>query len=63
MGNKHKWIKSTLGHGNFMCSKCFITDLEAQALDCYEICNELSKQGFEIRKKDSDRFGKLSDGD
>lgn len=38
--NKHNWIKSTLGHGNVMCTKCCMTDLEALALRCYEVCSE-----------------------
>lgn len=28
----HDWVKSTLGHGNFMCRRCAITDLEADAI-------------------------------
>ena len=30
---KHDWIKSTLGHGNNMCRRCYITDLEAAAIE------------------------------
>lgn len=29
---KHAWVRSTLGHGEQMCSTCFITDREAAAL-------------------------------
>lgn len=29
---KHDWIKSTLGHGETMCSRCCITNREAWAL-------------------------------
>lgn len=29
----HDWIKSTLGHGETMCSRCFITDREAAAIN------------------------------
>jgi len=29
---RHRWIKSTLGHGNAMCAHCSITDLEARAI-------------------------------
>lgn len=29
---QHDWIKSTLGHGNQMCRRCFVTDLEAAAI-------------------------------
>lgn len=28
----HKWERSTLGHGELMCTKCKITVLEARAL-------------------------------
>lgn len=34
----HTWIASRLGHGNKMCSKCFITDREAAALGCLNEC-------------------------
>lgn len=30
---EHDWIPSTLGHGNKMCRRCRITDLEAEALN------------------------------
>ena len=33
---QHRWIASTLGHGNAMCAHCFITDLEANAIKKYE---------------------------
>ncbi len=33
---QHDWIKSTLGHGNTMCSRCFVTDLEAAAIGMVE---------------------------
>ena len=29
----HSWVPSILGHGNQMCSRCFITDLEALAIN------------------------------
>ena len=29
---QHDWIKSTLGHGETMCSRCFITNREAAAI-------------------------------
>lgn len=29
---QHDWVKSTLGHGNLMCTRCWTTDLEAMAL-------------------------------
>lgn len=29
---KHDWIPSTLGHGETMCSRCFITNREADAI-------------------------------
>lgn len=33
---QHDWIKSTLGHGNTMCRRCFVTDLEAAAIGMTE---------------------------
>lgn len=36
---KHNWITSRLGHGNFQCTKCKITDLEAKAIGKYEVCD------------------------
>ena len=38
LSEQHDWIPSTYGHGNFMCTKCLMTDLEARALNCYEVC-------------------------
>jgi hypothetical protein len=35
----HDWIKSTLGHGETMCSRCFITNREAAALGCSNFCD------------------------
>lgn len=34
----HDWIKSTLGHGETMCRKCFITNREAAVLGRSDIC-------------------------
>lgn len=28
----HSWVRSTLGHGETMCSRCFMTNREAAAL-------------------------------
>jgi len=33
---QHTWIKSTLGHGNKMCRDCWISDLEAVAINSTE---------------------------
>lgn len=35
----HDWIKSTLGHGETMCSRCFITNREAAALGQSNACD------------------------
>jgi hypothetical protein len=35
---QHDWIASTLGHGNKMCSRCFVTDMEAAAIGMF-ICD------------------------
>ena len=29
---QHEWIKSTLGHGETMCKRCFVTNREAAAI-------------------------------
>lgn len=31
----HKWIKSTLGHGEAMCKRCLMTNREAWVLGMY----------------------------
>jgi len=36
---KHSWTKSTLGHGEQMCSKCGITNREASILGKLESCS------------------------
>lgn len=33
---QHDWVKSNLGHGNQMCRRCFVTDLEAEAIGMVE---------------------------
>lgn len=33
---QHDWVKSTLGHGNTMCRRCCVTDLEAAAIGMTE---------------------------
>lgn len=33
---QHTWVRSTLGHGNQMCSRCCVTDLEAAAIGMTE---------------------------
>jgi ribosomal protein S27E len=33
---KHDWIPSTLGHGETMCSRCFVTNREAEAIGMIE---------------------------
>jgi hypothetical protein len=38
---QHDWIKSTLGHGEMMCSRCFITNREAAALGVTNTCDVL----------------------
>lgn len=38
---QHEWVKSTLGHGDTMCLKCSITNLEAAVLDRLNICGLL----------------------
>jgi hypothetical protein len=30
--NLHDWVRSTLGHGETMCRRCFITNREAAVL-------------------------------
>lgn len=33
---QHEWIKSTLGHGETMCARCFVTNREAAAIRMHE---------------------------
>lgn len=33
---QHDWIKSTLGHGETMCLRCFVTNREAAAIGMVE---------------------------
>ncbi len=37
----HDWIKSTLGHGESMCSRCLITNREAAVLGKLNYCDTL----------------------
>lgn len=36
---QHDWIPSTLGHGETMCRRCFVTNLEAAALGIMNACD------------------------
>jgi hypothetical protein len=36
---QHNWVRSTLGHGDVMCSKCYITNREAVVLGLPNICD------------------------
>jgi hypothetical protein len=36
---QHDWVKSTLGHGEAMCSRCKITNREAAVLGLLNICD------------------------
>lgn len=38
----HRWVKSTLGHGDTMCSACFITNREAAVLGRLDRCEKAS---------------------
>ena len=33
---EHKWVRSTLGHGEFMCARCCVTNREAAVLGLIE---------------------------
>ena len=35
----HKWVTSRLGHGELMCSKCMITNREAEAIGLLDLCD------------------------
>lgn len=39
---KHIWVKSTLGHGETMCQRCFGTNRELAALGELEYCTAAS---------------------
>lgn len=36
---QHDWIKSTLGHGETMCARCFVTNREAAVLGISNECD------------------------
>jgi hypothetical protein len=36
---QHDWTTSTLGHGETLCSRCFITNREAAALGLLNTCD------------------------
>lgn len=39
----HNWVRSTLGHGEQMCSKCGITNREAAVLNKLNWCEKLDE--------------------
>lgn len=41
---KHDWVISPLGHGYFMCRRCFVTMMEAAALGISNVC-EVERTG------------------
>lgn len=43
---QHNWVPSTLGHGNKMCNRCWVTDLEAAAIGMVE-CDAAPKPANE----------------
>jgi hypothetical protein len=36
---QHDWVPSTLGHGETMCSRCFVTNREAAVLGIMNTCD------------------------
>jgi hypothetical protein len=40
----HKWVPSTLGHGEAMCEHCLITNREAAALGWLNYCAEAARK-------------------
>ncbi len=36
---QHSWVPSTLGHGETMCSRCFVTNREAAVLGITDNCD------------------------
>jgi hypothetical protein len=65
---QHNWIKSTLGHGNLLCNRCWTTDLEAAALGIMNECDtpEIPAPGYGALKgspKTSDAGPSGSAGD
>ena len=44
MKPKHKWIRSTLGHGFMMCAKCKGTDMELIAIGQIDWCKVEDKE-------------------
>lgn len=41
---QHDWVKSTLGHGETMCSRCSITNREAAALGVTNKCDVAAQE-------------------
>ena len=40
---KHVWVKSTLGHGELMCSRCYATNREALAIGA-RVCQPIVRR-------------------
>lgn len=36
---QHNWVSSTLGHGETMCSRCWVTNREAAVLGIADTCD------------------------
>ncbi len=57
---QHDWIKSTLGHGETMCSRCFVTNREAAVLGISNDCDTPPKpQGVQIIDQKSTQIGSV----
>lgn len=37
---QHDWVKSTLGHGETMCRRCYVTNREAAVLGILNHCDK-----------------------
>lgn len=48
----HKWVPSTLGHGDAMCAHCRVTNREAAVIGILNHCDRAPEQ--DEQKEDAD---------
>lgn len=59
----HRWVASTLGHGEAMCADCQITNREAAVMGCMEgPCDDLAPQGAPAEPDIMTKLGLDKDG-
>lgn len=53
----HNWIKSTLGHGETMCSYCMVTNREAAVLGITNTCDSVRNPANKKQVEEQDNNG------